>query len=126
MPFRDSSHRGSGKLKGLIPGYPLPPRIPIALWPSSPKWMCQPLKVIYQFGRGATLRAKRLPGWVRGIRLESDEATILNNRDVATTCDAQSAIAWDPLYAALNSHSIEFPLLGCRDDLPILPLCPPL
>ena len=126
MPLRDSSHRGSGKLKGLVPAYSLPPRIAIALRPTSPKWMRQPVRVIYQFRRGASLRAKRLPGWVRGVRLERDETTILDDRDVAAACDTQSAIARDLLCAALKSHGVELLLPSCREDAPILALSPTL
>ena len=78
-PYRSAIRRiaVAVRLKRLVPLDPLPPGIPIALRPGSLKWMCQPIGVIHQFGRGPTLRAKRLAGWVRGIRLQSDKAAIL-------------------------------------------------
>ena len=106
MTFRDLAHRRRGKLKGLVPVDPLPTGMPIALWPSSLERVCQSVRVIDQLGRSPTLRAKRLAGWVSRVRMERDEAAILNFRDAAAARDAQSAIAVDPRRAALCSGGV--------------------
>jgi len=105
MPLRDSEHRRCNKLNCLAPGDPLPTGIAIAFWARSFKWMCQPVRVIYQLGRGPTLRTERLAGGMSGVRFDFGEAAIFNARDVTAVCNAKSTIALDPLCGVLIPSS---------------------
>ena len=105
-PYRSAIRRMAAAVRSSASSQPIrcQPGIPIALRPRPLEWMSQPVRVIDQLGRGPTLRAERLAGGVRRIRLQGDEAAVLDNRDVAAACDAQSAIAINPLCVALSSH----------------------
>ena len=57
--------------------------------------MSQPVGVIDQFRRGASLGAERLTGRVRRVGLERDEAAVLDRRDGAAARDAEGAKRFD-------------------------------
>ena len=56
------------------------PGIGIAFRPGTPQRVGQPVRMIDEFRRGAALGAKRLPGGVRGIGVQPDEAAIFDHR----------------------------------------------
>lgn len=71
---------GSGLPEGLVPRDALPARIGIAFRPSPAERVAQPLRVVDELRRRAPLRAERLAGRVRRIRLDRDEPVVLDDR----------------------------------------------
>ena len=73
--------------------------------------MRQPLRMIDKFRRRAALGAERLPGWMCWIGIEAGEAALLDDRDRATSSDAEPAINMDALRIGVIGHRILFPIV---------------
>ena len=97
-------HRRGGQVQRLIPGDALPARIGVAFRTRAPERVSQSLLVVDELGRGATLGTECLAGWMRGIRLQPDEAAIFDHRDRAASGGAQSTVAVDTLLAGNIGH----------------------
>jgi hypothetical protein len=103
---RDPAQGGGGQIECLVPANPFPAGIGVALRAGAPQWMGQPLRMIDQFRRRPPLGAERLPGRMRGIRVQPGEAALFDRRHRATAGDAEAAIAVDTLRAGMLSHAI--------------------
>src|SRR5262249_41545325 len=69
----------------------------IALGASALQGMEQPIRMVDELGRRASLGAQRLAGGMRRIRLEGEEAAALHGGEGATARDAEAAVTRDAL-----------------------------
>src|SRR5712692_8656707 len=108
-----------GELERLVPADPLPARVGITLRARPFERIEQPVGVVDQLRRGSSLGAQRLAGWVRWIRLQSDETAVLDDGDRATPRGTQRAVALNPLDGgSLGGHDGTLPSTDCCASTP--------
>jgi hypothetical protein len=75
----DLSQYSGGFVQRFVPRNASPTRIWITLWSRAPHRVKQPVGRIDQSRRGSTLGTQRFAGWVAGVGLDCDEASVLND-----------------------------------------------
>ena len=100
----DAPQIARGQIERLVPANPLPTGIRIGFWPGALQGIAQAFRVIDQLGRGPPFGAERLPGRMRRIRLERDEAAVFRAGNRPATRDAQRAITMRAFDGSGSDH----------------------
>ena len=94
------------EIQSFVPADLLPARIGVALGPRPLQRVEQPFRMVDELRCRAALGAEGLAGGVRRVRLQRDEAAVLDDGDRAAPGDTERAISLNPRGARPGAHAI--------------------